>query len=64
MATIKLSEELNEMAKKRDVFIREANERLTRFVQTRTVYRSDDVHRYFFALATGKKTARPKPIKA
>lgn len=52
------------MAEKRGALIREADERLTRFEQTRAVYRAEDVHRYFLALATGKKTVRPKPIKA
>ncbi|MBS0338572.1 MAG: hypothetical protein JSS40_17575 [Proteobacteria bacterium] len=53
-----------EMAEKRSAFMREADERLTRFEQTRAAYRAEDVHRYFLALAAGKKTARPKPIKA
>lgn len=52
------------MAEKRASFIREADERLNRFEQTRAAYRAEDVHRYFLGLATGKKTARPKPIKA
>jgi predicted transcriptional regulator len=53
-----------EAAERRNAFHAEAIERLTRFEQTRAAYRAEDVHRYFVALATGKKASRPKPIKA
>jgi len=53
-----------EAAEKRNAFHAEAIERLAQFEQTRAAYRADDVHRYFVALATGKKASRPKPIKA
>jgi hypothetical protein len=51
-------------AEKRSTFLREANERLTRFEQRRAAFRAEDVRRYFHTLATGKRAARPKPIKA
>lgn len=51
-------------AERHRAFLDVATERMDRFEQTRAAYRADDVHRYFVALATGKKAARPKPIKA
>ncbi len=51
-------------SEKRREFLHEARNRLTRFEQTRAAYRAEDVHRYFVALAAGKKVARPKSIKA
>ena len=50
-------------AEKRREFLHVAQARLAEFEQTRTVYRAADVHRYFVALATGKKPLRPKPVK-
>ncbi len=53
-----------DLAEKRQQFVAEADARLARFEQTRAAYRAEDVHRYFIALATGKKAVRPKPIRA
>ena len=50
-------------AEKSKAFLDEASGRLQQFEQDRAVYRSQDVRRYFTALATGRKAARPKAIK-
>lgn len=52
------------LAERCSTFMHEADERLSRFEQTRAAFRAEDVHRYFVAIATGKKVARPKAIKA
>ena len=49
---------------KRTTFLLEANERMTRFERSRAAFLAEDVRRYFLALASGKRAARHKLIKA
>ena len=52
-----------DMAEKSKAFRDEGRSRLQVFEQNRAIYRAEDVRRYFTALASGRKAARPKPIK-
>ena len=51
------------LAAKSKAFRDVGRSRLQAFEQNRAVYKADDVRRYFTALASGRKAARPKPIK-
>jgi predicted transcriptional regulator len=51
------------LAEKRRAFIDDAKTAEKEVAQTGVVYRAEDVHRYIRARATGKKGARPKPVR-
>lgn len=51
------------LAERRKAFIAEALAAEREVRKTGRVYSADDVHRYIRARATGKKAARPKPVK-
>ena len=53
-----------DVAERSKTFRDEGRSRLHAFDQNRAVYRAEDVRRYFTALASGRKAARPKPVKA
>lgn len=48
---------------RRSNLMSEVQRRLKQFERTRVAFRAEDVHRYFAALANGKQSARPKPVK-